>query len=79
MGRCAKAPATHIAGIQLPNEIRLLSRKQAADYFGTGLDVFIGEDAPPAFWIGPKTCRYVISDLLAWAKRRNGSAPVEGG
>jgi hypothetical protein len=70
MGRCIKSPATHLAGIKIPDELRLLSRKQAADYLGTGLDVFIGDDAPPALWIGPKTCRYMISDILAWAKHR---------
>lgn len=78
MGRRTKVPATHIAGIQIPVELRLLSRKQAADFLGTGLDVFIGEGAPPAFWIGPRTCRYMLSDILAWARRRDGSASVEG-
>ena len=79
MGRRGKSPATHLAGIQIPDEFRLLSRKQASDFLGTGLDIFLGEDAPPTLWIGPKTCRYLISDLLAWAKRRNGQGGLQTG
>ena len=72
MGRCTKDPATHIAGIQIPDELRLLSRKQAADFLGTGMDVFIGKNAPPALWIGPKTCRYRMVEILDWAACRKG-------
>ena len=79
MGRNVKQPATHIAGVQIPEELRLLSRRQAADYLGTGLDIFLGGNAPPAIWIGPKTCRYRIPDLLAWATSRSNKLQKPGG
>ena len=71
MGRKSKQPATIIAGVKIPDELRLLSRQQAAEYLGTGLNLFQGVDAPPAIRIGPKTYRYRIPELLEWAVTQN--------